>query len=172
MVLFRACFLAASLFLLGADAFSVVSSRRSSNIILQAAPTDSQQSCVMPRRRDFLATAFGTALLGNVLPGNAAATSQATDSKSTVSVATTKSSSSTETATKANSTTPAAAKSTATANGLPNPGDTKNCSDFKDYKEAKAWYDKYFPSYGDVAKLDGNKDGIPCESLPGAPKKK
>mmetsp|Transcript_100529 Transcript_100529/g.138607 ORF Transcript_100529/g.138607 Transcript_100529/m.138607 type:complete len:292 (-) Transcript_100529:238-1113(-) len=49
----------------------------------------------------------------------------------------------------------------------PNPGDTKNCSDFKTYAEAKAWYDTYFPFYGDVARLDGNNDGVPCESLPG-----
>jgi len=50
---------------------------------------------------------------------------------------------------------------------LANPGDTKNCADFKTYAEAKSWYDTYFPFYGDVAKLDGNRDGIPCESLPG-----
>jgi endonuclease YncB( thermonuclease family) len=48
-----------------------------------------------------------------------------------------------------------------------NPGDTKNCADFHTYAEAKSWYDTYFPYYGDVAKLDGNRDGIPCESLPG-----
>jgi hypothetical protein len=53
--------------------------------------------------------------------------------------------------------------------GPSNPGDTKNCSDFADYAEAKAWFDTYFPSYGDVAKLDADHDGIPCESLPGAP---
>lgn len=51
----------------------------------------------------------------------------------------------------------------------PNPGDTKNCSDFATYQEAKAWFDTYFPWYGDVAKLDGDGNGIPCESLPGAP---
>jgi len=51
-----------------------------------------------------------------------------------------------------------------------NPGDTKNCSDFANYAEAKAWFDTYFPLYGDIAKLDNNNDGIPCESLKGAPK--
>lgn len=51
-----------------------------------------------------------------------------------------------------------------------NPGDTKNCSDFANYAAAKAWFDYYYPYYGDIAKLDGNKDGIPCESLPGAPR--
>ncbi|MCS5733722.1 cell wall-binding repeat-containing protein [Herbiconiux daphne] len=51
-----------------------------------------------------------------------------------------------------------------------NPGDSKNCSDFPNWAAAKAWYDTYFPYYGDIAGLDGNdKDGIPCESLPGAP---
>jgi len=48
-----------------------------------------------------------------------------------------------------------------------NPGDVKNCSDFGTYAEAKAWFDTYFVYYGDVAKLDGNKDGVPCEALPG-----
>jgi hypothetical protein len=54
---------------------------------------------------------------------------------------------------------------------LSNPGDTKNCKDFSDYREAKAWYDTYFTLFGDVARLDGDGDGVPCESLPGAPKK-
>lgn len=54
----------------------------------------------------------------------------------------------------------------------PNPGDTKNCKDFQTYEEAKAWYDKYFPFYGDVAKLDGDNDGEPCESLRKTTKKK
>ena len=54
-----------------------------------------------------------------------------------------------------------------TAASIPNPGDSKNCADFGTYEEAKEWYDKYFPLYGDVARLDGNNDGIPCESLRG-----
>jgi micrococcal nuclease len=52
-----------------------------------------------------------------------------------------------------------------------NPGDIKNCKDFEDYREAKAWYDTYSQLYGDVARLDGDGDGVPCESLSGAPKK-
>lgn len=64
----------------------------------------------------------------------------------------------------------ASAKSKGSAD-LPNPGDTKNCKDFKTYDEAKSWFDLYFPLYGDVAKLDGDGDGTPCESLPGAPPK-
>ena len=51
------------------------------------------------------------------------------------------------------------------AAGLGSPGDSKNCKDFASYGEAKAWFDKYYPVYGDVAKLDGNGDGRPCESL-------
>ena len=50
------------------------------------------------------------------------------------------------------------------------PGDTKNCSDFSNYADAKAWFDRYFSSFGDVAGLDSDGDGIPCESLSGAPK--
>jgi hypothetical protein len=49
------------------------------------------------------------------------------------------------------------------------PGDSKNCSDFSTYAEAKAWFDQYFPAFGDVAKLDRDGDGIPCATLPGAP---
>ena len=48
-----------------------------------------------------------------------------------------------------------------------NPGDVKNCSDFSTQAQAQAWYDTYFPYYGDVANLDGNdNDGRVCESLP------
>ena len=50
-----------------------------------------------------------------------------------------------------------------------NPGDTKNCLDFETYQEAKTWFDTYFPYYGDVARLDGDGDEEPCESLPGGP---
>lgn len=50
-----------------------------------------------------------------------------------------------------------------------NPGDIKNCADFKTWREAQAWYNRYFPYYGDVARLDGNNDGWVCVSLPGAP---
>jgi hypothetical protein len=48
-----------------------------------------------------------------------------------------------------------------------NPGDSKNCSDFSSQAQAQAWYNTYFPSFGDVANLDGNdRDGLVCESLP------
>ncbi len=48
----------------------------------------------------------------------------------------------------------------------PNPGNTKNCSDFATQAEAQAWFDTYFPYYGDVAGLDADGDGVVCESLP------
>ena len=58
---------------------------------------------------------------------------------------------------------------TTVSDALANPGNSKNCGDFSTYAEAKAWFDTYFPSYGDVARLDGDSDGEPCESLPGSP---
>ena len=58
---------------------------------------------------------------------------------------------------------------TVASSQVDNPGDIKNCGDFANYSEAKSWYDTYFPYYGDVANLDGDNDGEPCESLPGGP---
>lgn len=48
----------------------------------------------------------------------------------------------------------------------PDPGDTKNCSDFSTHAEAQEWFDRYFLHYGDVARLDRDGDGVACESLP------
>lgn len=59
--------------------------------------------------------------------------------------------------------------SSTTTTGLANPGNTKNCSDFSSYSEAKDWFDRYFPLYGDIAGLDNDNDREPCESLPGGP---
>ena len=64
---------------------------------------------------------------------------------------------------------PTVAPTTTTSGVHDNPGNTKNCSDFSTYPEAKAWFDTYLPYYGDVARLDGDDDGEPCESLPGGP---
>jgi hypothetical protein len=50
-----------------------------------------------------------------------------------------------------------------------NPGNSKDCGDFDTWRQAQDWYKKYFKDFGDVARLDGDKDGIACESLPGAP---
>lgn len=50
-----------------------------------------------------------------------------------------------------------------------NPGNSKNCSDFSTWSQAQAWFNRYYPHYGDVAGLDADNDLIACESLPGAP---
>lgn len=50
-----------------------------------------------------------------------------------------------------------------------NPGDVVNCGDFSKWRDAQDWYERYFPYYGDVARLDGDGNGIVCVSLPGAP---
>ena len=47
-----------------------------------------------------------------------------------------------------------------------NPGNAVNCSDFRTQREAQAWFDKYYPYYGDVAGLDRDGDGRACETLP------
>ena len=51
----------------------------------------------------------------------------------------------------------------------PNPGDSKNCSDFATWRQAQDWFELYYPHYGDVADLDRDNNLIACESLPGAP---
>jgi len=45
------------------------------------------------------------------------------------------------------------------------PGKKKTCKDFASYQEAKDWFDANVALYSDVAKLDGDGDGRPCESL-------
>jgi hypothetical protein len=47
-----------------------------------------------------------------------------------------------------------------------NPGDTVNCSDFTTQADAQAWHEYYFHWYGDIANLDGDANGVACESLP------
>lgn len=41
-----------------------------------------------------------------------------------------------------------------------------NCSDFKTQGEAQAFFDKAGGVLNDTNKLDGNKDGVACQSLP------
>lgn len=45
----------------------------------------------------------------------------------------------------------------------------RDCKDFATWAAAQAWFLRYLPHYGDVARLDGDGDGIACEALPGAP---
>jgi uncharacterized protein with LGFP repeats len=52
-----------------------------------------------------------------------------------------------------------------TAPPLSRPAD-KDCSDFRTQAEAQAWFDKYYPAFGDVARLDADNDHRVCESLP------
>lgn len=47
-----------------------------------------------------------------------------------------------------------------------NPGDVRGCSDFTYYEDALGYYERYYPYYGDVAKLDRDGDGVPCPGLP------
>ncbi len=49
--------------------------------------------------------------------------------------------------------------------GPTNPGDSKNCGDFSSHAEAQAWFDTYFPNFGDIAGLDSDGDGVACEGL-------
>jgi hypothetical protein len=41
-----------------------------------------------------------------------------------------------------------------------------DCANFATQREAQAWFDLYYPYYGDVAQLDADNDRIACESLP------
>lgn len=58
------------------------------------------------------------------------------------------------------------AEPTTTGQAPPNPGNSKNCSDFATQAESQEWFDTYYPFYGDVAKLDTNNNGTACEFLP------
>ncbi len=44
-----------------------------------------------------------------------------------------------------------------------------NCSDFATQADAQAYFDLYYPFYGDVAGLDADGNLIACESLPDEP---
>ncbi|GAA4181778.1 cell wall-binding repeat-containing protein [Gryllotalpicola koreensis] len=61
---------------------------------------------------------------------------------------------------------PAPAPSKPTPSKPANPGDSKNCSDFATHAAAQAWFNTYYPYYGDVAHLDSDGDKIACENLP------
>jgi hypothetical protein len=90
-------------------------------------------------------------------------------SSETATVEDTTTTSSSTTSSSTSTTTSSTTTTTAGVTQPDNPGDTKNCGDFETYAEAKAWFDEYYPHYGDVARLDKDGDLIPCESLSGAP---
>ena len=62
---------------------------------------------------------------------------------------------------------PATAPTTPSQPGIPpRPADV-DCADFTTQAAAQAFYDRWFPYYGDVARLDGSdQDGRVCETLP------
>jgi putative cell wall-binding protein len=60
----------------------------------------------------------------------------------------------------------AASAPTTVCGPAPQPAETVDCSDFATHKAAQAWFNYYRPWFGDIAKLDGNNDGVACESLP------
>lgn len=45
----------------------------------------------------------------------------------------------------------------------------RDCGEFSTWAAAQAFFDTYYPHYGDVSGLDADGDRIACESLPGAP---
>lgn len=48
----------------------------------------------------------------------------------------------------------------------PAPSSDVDCGDFATHAQAQAWFDYYFPQYGDIWLLDRDNDGRACESLP------
>ncbi|MGM1029566.1 MAG: cell wall-binding repeat-containing protein [Actinomycetota bacterium] len=48
----------------------------------------------------------------------------------------------------------------------PAPSGDVDCGDFATQAQAQAWFNFYFPAYGDIAGLDRDRDGRACESLP------
>jgi len=63
---------------------------------------------------------------------------------------------------------PGPARSTPSSSGGPNkPISEINCSDFPTHAAAQRWFEQHGGSPGnDVAGLDGDHDGLACESLP------
>lgn len=51
----------------------------------------------------------------------------------------------------------------------PEPQDTHNCSDFSTWREAQSFFESEGGTGSDPHNLDGNDDGVACQSLPGAP---
>ncbi|GAB3141738.1 hypothetical protein [Marisediminicola antarctica] len=43
---------------------------------------------------------------------------------------------------------------------------TKNCGKFATWQEVQAWFDTYYPHYGNVAWLEFDNDRDACERLP------
>ena len=119
------------------------------------------------------ATSTTAAVTTTVAPTTtAAATTSTTEATSTTAAVTTTvaptttSTTTTSTTTTSTTTTTTTTAAPTTTTIPPNPSDSKNCSDFSTHNRAQAWFDTYFPYYGDVARLDSDNDGVACESLP------
>lgn len=56
------------------------------------------------------------------------------------------------------------APSSPTVSAPARPGD-KDCGDFATRDEAQKWFNTYYPTYGDIAKLDADNDRLACETL-------
>ncbi len=56
-----------------------------------------------------------------------------------------------------------------TLTSTPEPQDTHNCSDFSTWQEAQSFFESEGGPGSDPHNLDGNDDGVACQSLPGAP---
>lgn len=59
---------------------------------------------------------------------------------------------------------------TATNTQQPGPcncaGPDLDCGDFSTHNQAQSCFDYCFPQYGDIFNLDGDGNGLACESLP------
>jgi hypothetical protein len=42
----------------------------------------------------------------------------------------------------------------------------RDCNDSSTQAEAQAWFESYYPYYGDFANLDADNDLVACEALP------
>ena len=55
------------------------------------------------------------------------------------------------------------------SSGFDPKGPDRNCSDFSRWEDAQAFYEKAGGPDEDPHRLDGDGDGVACQSLPGAP---
>jgi hypothetical protein len=60
----------------------------------------------------------------------------------------------------------AASAPTKVCGPAPQPAESVDCSAFATHKQAQTWFNYYKPWFGDIGKLDGDNDGVACESLP------
>jgi hypothetical protein len=52
------------------------------------------------------------------------------------------------------------------AGKIVSPGNMWNCEYFSSQASAQRWFDRYYPDWGDVARLDPDNDRIACETYP------